>query len=311
MIKALGVHGYLGGFSIGVKKNPNIKALGSIETWQSAKDWSPRLGVDVLSAVEMAHYVYANPPCARFSAMSYSKFENDMREELDSFPEMMDVVNVANESGADLIHVESGPMMYSQGDTLIDQMADALNFTPYILMLKVCTTHAGLPQRRIRTHVFFGRNPFPEMDLTAVQLPENVGAFLREWNSTYNFEPVPSSQISDPILYASMEKDRAVFLSTRPKIVSLYDDSTYSVVSSRHFVLLEEKRWFSVDEYAAVQGYPADGFNYAEPGIPLAMALISKSVSPSIAGYLTERIVVPYFDSGVRESHPNLKVNLT
>lgn len=310
MIKALGIHGYLGGFSVGVKRNSNIQALGSIETWQPAVTWSPRLGVDVLSAVQLADYVYANPPCARFSAMSYSKFDDSMREELSSFPEMLDVVNTANESGADLVHVESGPMLFSKGATLIEQFGDALNFTPYILTIKVSTSYAGLPQSRIRTHVFFGRRPFPEMDLTAVPLPENVGAFLKDWNSKYNFEPVPSSQIPDPMLYASMEKDRAVFLSTRPKIISLYDKATYSVVSSRHFVLAEEKRWFSVDEYAAIQGYDADGFNYAEPGIPLAMALISKSVSPCIAEYLTERIVVPYFDSGARDKHPNFQVNL-
>lgn len=111
--------------------------------------------------------------------------------------------------------------------------------------------------------------------------------------------------------YAGVQQNTAVFLSTRPKIVSASDRYIHSVVSSRHFAWLEEERWFSVDEYAAFQGYPADGFNYAEPGVSLAMALISKSVSPSIAEYLSHKVTVPYFDNTERTPHRPLYVNLT
>lgn len=311
MIKAMGIHVYLGGFALGVAKNPNVSVVGSIETWKPAVQWSPRLGMNVLLGAQPVDYLFANPPCARFSAMSFSKFDNSMREDLDSFPEMLEVLDAAVESGAELVHVESGPMLFSQGDVILDEFASRLPFDPYVIIIKIDATHAGLPQFRPRTHFFAAKRPFPEMDFSPVQGPQNVGTFMQGWNASYNYEPVPVREHKDPVVYASMEQKTAVFLSTRSKIISREDKATPSVVSSRPFVWLEENRWWTVDEFAAVQGYPAGDFDYAEPGIPLATALISKSVSPSVASYLTERVVVPYFDTAAREPHQKIKVNLT
>jgi len=314
MIKALTVHAYLGGLNIGIGRNPNIQMLGSMESWKPAVTWAPKLGVNVISngVVPRANYVASNPPCSRFSPMSYSKFDNNMREDLGTFEEMQETLLTAKYAEAELVHVESGPLMFNCGDNLIDQFNDILQWPEfYIFMLKVCTSHAGLPQLRPRTHVFIAKRPFPEIDLTPVQLPVNIGEFMHRWDSEYNFEPVPSSVIPDPIVYAAVQQHQAVFLSTRPKIISEYDQKAYSVVSSRHFAWLEQKRWWSVDEYAAVQGYDANGFDYSEPGVPLAMALISKSVSPSIAEYLSHRVVLPYFEVAERNPHGPIKVNLT
>jgi site-specific DNA-cytosine methylase len=311
MIKTLGIHTYFGGFAIGAARNKNVRMLGSVETWGPAVTWSPRLGMNVLTSAQKADYVIANPPCSRFSAMSFSKFEDNMREDLESFPEMLDVLDVANESGAELVHIESGPMLFSKGDKLLEQFGNNLNFSPYVFVLKVSTTHSGLPQHRARTHAFFARRPFPEMDFSGVSGPENVGSFMQQWNAEYAYEPVLVSREPNPVVYSSIQRNTAVFLSTRPKIVSLSDRATPSVVSSRAFAWLEENRWFSVDEMAAVQGYPATDFNYAEPGVTLATALISKSVSPSIAEYLVDRVVVPYFESTSPSPHPAFKVDLT
>lgn len=313
-VRAVGVHTYFGGLALGYMRNDNIKTLGSLESWKPAVTWAPKLGVRVSATgvVPRADVIISNPPCARFSAMSYSKFENNKREDLGTFPEMQDPLMAAKYAQAELVHIESGPMMFTSGQDLIAQFNDYLEWDEiYTLVLKICTRHAGLPQLRPRTHVFVGKRPFPEIDLTPAPLPVNVGAFLADWNGRYNFEPVASSEIPNPIVYAGVQKNTAVFLSTRPKIVSLDDKYIHSVVSSRHFAWLEEQRWFSVDEYAAFQGYPANGFNYAEPGISQAMALISKSVSPSIAEYLSHKVTVPYFDSGERTPHRPMYVNLT
>lgn len=312
--RAVGVHTYFGGLALGYMRNQNIKTLGSLESWKPAVTWAPKLGVRVSTTgvVPRADVVISNPPCARFSAMSYSKFGNDKREQLETFPEMIDPLVAAKYSGAELVHIESGPLMFTSGQSLIEQFNDILEWEKiYTLVLKVCTRHAGLPQLRPRTHVFVGKRPFPELDFTPAPLPVNVGEFLRNWNGQYNFEPVPSSEIPNPVAYAGVQQNTAVFLSTRPKIVSASDRYIHSVVSSRHFAWLEEERWFSVDEYAAFQGYPANGFNYAEPGISVAMALISKSVSPSIAEYLSHKVTVPYFDDTERTPHRPLYVNLT
>lgn len=313
-IKALGVHSYFGGFAKGIARNANIRMLGSMESWAPAVRWAPRIGINVITngVAPRANYVFGNPPCSRFSHMTFSKFSDESRERLDQFEDMEDVLHTAKYAGAELVHIENGPLAFTHGDNLINQFNDILEWPDiYFLVLKICTRHAGLPQIRPRTHIFVGKHPFPEVDLTPVPLPNNIGEFMRNWNGAYNFEAVPSSLIPDPIVYSLTQKYTAVFLSTRPKIVSELDAAAYSVVSSRCFVWAEEKRWWSVDEYAAIQGYDADGFDYAEPGVSHAMALISKSVSPTITQYLTERIVVPYFDVGERSPHRAIKVDLT
>lgn len=312
-IKALGTHVYFGGFAIGVARNENIKVLGSLESWKPAVTWAPKLGVRVSTTgvVPKADYLFANPPCARFSPMSYSKFESEMRTDLTTFPEMNEALLAGKYSGAELVHIESGPLMYNNGKELISQFNDVLQWPEcYMLVLKVGTMYAGLPQLRPRTHVFLGKRPFPEIDLTPVEVPNNIGVFIDAWNAEYQYEGVQSMPMADPVVYSAMQKNQAVFLSTRPKIVSRNDRYCHSVVSSRHFVWLEENRSFTVDEYAAVQGYNPD-FDYSAPGIPLAMALISKSVSPAITEYLAERVVVPYFDSDVRDPHRPMYVDLT
>lgn len=313
-IRALGCHVYLGGFEIGVRRTRGIKSLGSMESWKPAVTWAPHLGVKIREdwRVPRAEYVFSNPPCARFSHMSYSKFADEMREDLDTFEDMQQTLEVAKHAGAELLHVESGPLMYSKGDKLISQFNRVLQWPRvYILKIKLNSLHTGLPQVRPRTHVFLAKRPFPEIDFTPKSLPQNLQAFFQHWNSLYEYEAVPSSDIPSPITYTQQEQYRAVFLSTRPKIVSEYDTTAPSMVSSRHFAWLEQNRWWSVDEYAALQGYDANGFDYAAPPVPLAMALISKSVSPSVSQYLSERVVLPYFDSTPRREHSPLHLNLT
>lgn len=313
-IRALGTHCYLGGFEIGVRKTRGIRSLGSMESWKPAITWAPKLGVRVREgwAVPRADYVFSNPPCSRFSHMSFSKFETEQREDLDTFEDMQQALEVAKHAGAELLHVESGPLMYSKGDKLVSQFNSILGWNKlYSLTLKISSTHVGLPQVRPRTHVFLAKRPFPELDLTPVPLPVNLKAFFKQWNSQYEYEPVPSSSTPSPLSYTEQEQYRAVFLSTRPKIVSELDRTAPSVVSSRHFAWVEEDRWWSVDEYAGLQGYDATGFDYAAPPVPLAMALISKSVSPSVAEYLSNRVVLPYFDSVPRQEHAPIKLNIT
>lgn len=313
-LRALGVHTYFGGFEVGVRRTKGIKSLGSMESWKPAVAWAPKLGVRVRDnwMVPKADYVFSNPPCARFSSLSFSKFQDNMREDLNTFPDMIETLEVAKTADAKLLHVESGPLMFTRGAKLISQFNDILQWPEiYTLVLKICCTYAGLPQRRPRTHVFVGRVPFPELTLTPAPLPVNLGEFFKGWNSEYNYEAVPSQSIPNPIAYSGIASNTATFLSTRPKILSTYDQRAHSVVSSRHFAWLEEERWFSVDEYAGVQGYEATDFDYSEPGIPLAMALISKSVSPYIAEYLAKNVVLPYFDSGDREKHGKIMANLT
>jgi hypothetical protein len=157
--------------------------------------------------------------------------------------------------------------------------------------------------------VFAGRRPFSEIDLTPAVLPSNLGEFFADWNRNYTYEAVPSSDIPNPISYSSGQNYSAVFLSTRPKIHSLQHKYAYTVVSSRLHAWLEERRWWSIDEYAAIQGYPPT-FDYSLPGSNLARMLLSKSVSPTITSYLTERVVVPYFNTDQRDAHRAIKVNL-
>lgn len=311
MVKSLGVHTYFGGFAIGVSRVTEV--LGSVENWGPALAWAPKLNLRVLSpdAIPRANYVFANPPCSRFSSMSFSKFDDYERTELNSFPEMMDVVDVATAAGAEMVHIESGPLLFSNGHGLAREIQAALPHHPYMTVLKIDTLHAGLPQKRPRTHLFFTTEPMPELNLEPKALPKNLHEFFLKWNAEYEFEPVPSDARANPVVVAAASGDSAVFISARPKILSRYDKYSYSVVSSRKFAWLEENRWLSIDEYAALQGYPSAGFNYAEPGVNLSMALISKSVSPSIAEYLTERVVCPYFSNAPRSAHGALYINLT
>jgi len=313
-IKALGVHSYFGGFAVGVARNKNIRVLGSMENWKPAVTWAPKIGVNVLINGEAprADYVFGNPPCSRFSPMSYSKYTDESRENLDQFEDMEDVLTTAKYSGAELVHLENGPLMYNNGRDLMSQFNEILEWPEiYVLVLKVGSMHAGLPQLRPRTHAFVAKRPFPDIDLTPLAMQDNIGLYMRQWDSEYEYEAVPSCNIPDPVAYAGMQAKQATFISTRPKIISINDTYAYSMVSSRHFVWLEENAWWPVDHYAAIQGYNPDGFDYSSPGIPLAMALISKSVSPTITEYLAERIVVPYFDTGERSKHRPIFLDLT
>lgn len=313
-IKAIGVHTYFGGFTKGYMRNQEINTLGSFENWQPAVTWAPKIGVKVLSggAAPRADMVFGNPPCSRFSHMTYSKFSAEQREDLSTFPDLEDVLYTAKYAGAELLHIENGPLMFTAGDELLTQFNNILGWPEiYFLVLKIDTMHSGLPQKRPRTHVFVGQRPFPEVDLSPVALPTNLRVFFQHWNSKYNYEPVYSSTVASPVSYAEQEQYKAVFLSTRPKVVSELDRTAHSVVSSRHFAWLEQNRWWSVDEYAALQGYDADTFDYGAPPVPLAMALISKSVSPSISEYLSHRVTLPYFDSTPRSAHAPIKLNLT
>lgn len=245
--------------------------------------------------------------------MSFSKFSDEDREDLNNFEDLIDVLEVGRDTSAEMVWVENGPLMFSRGDSLLEQFKEVLGWDPYILVLKINARQCGLPQDRPRTHVFLAKRPFPDMDMQPTTWPTSVWDFMKVWNSAYEFEGVPSSEIPDPITYSAMQEDSAVFLSTRPKIIDENDAYTYSMVSSRHFAWLNQERWWTVDEYAAIQGYPAgNGFDYAEPGASLAMALISKSVSPTVSSWLTNRVVLPYFDSTARGKHARvLKYDLT
>jgi hypothetical protein len=309
-MRVLGAHTYFGGMLIGAK-NAGADVQGSVETWGPAVQWSPRLGMNVLldGIVPRTDVLATNPPCSRFSALSYSKFSDEQRENLSTFTELQESLHAAKASDAEVVWVESGPMLFSKGLNLLTDFHTILGWDPYFLVLKVDCLYAGAHQRRPRTHVFAAKRPFPELSLDSESRDGNLSDLMQRWNAVYPFEAV-SSGTGDSVGKAEFQRRTASFMSVRPEVIDEQARFAPAVVSSRKFTWRQQQRWWSVDEYAALMGYPPI-FDYAEPGVANGMMLLSKSVSPIIADYLTERVLQPYFSNAARSKHSPIALDLT
>ncbi len=323
IMNVLGHHIYLGGFGIGMQ-NAGHTMLASIETWKEGA-----VAADVLERFPIIDYlpegepdlIIANPPCSRFSQQtSFQKYSHEHRTQLETYPELLDVLQTAAAAGVGAVWWETGPGGAIHGRDLIKQAHEWLvstlggPWTTFIIHFNL--TYAGHPQERPRCHVmhFFGDHaapPIPER----TQLPLSVLSWLDErvhdqkleltqpciaWGGTTIGAPDP---VADPFEWIKWAYDGGIkFKSIRPDVMFEEDRVVRSIIT-RPMARWDAAglRWLDVQEVALLMGYPPDRisvmYDWLKGGAPRkamqSIRLMSKSISPCAAQYLTENILEP------------------
>jgi site-specific DNA-cytosine methylase len=298
-MRALGIHTYFGGMQLGMRK-AGFEDLGSIETWKPAI--GPRteyLGLKTLTMSQglsgdiEADMVYANPPCSRYSSMSASFFTDDERGEADTFPDILEAVEIVRASGANMLWWETGPNLWSKGMKMVadvaGRLADIWDDDVTSTVCKVDLRNCGVPQRRPRCHVmhFRGNREVIRTPHLAELQPITIEEWLRGKVGTG--EPIPVGPIPEQYgvkthdALITVMRETSNFMATRPSIIPEERRWVGAVLSGRFLSWERRERWFSIQESAALQSYPPDLVALAATvhGPRRMLTLLSKSVSPS------------------------------
>lgn len=311
VMKALGIHTYLGGMQLGMRK-AGFEDLGSIETWKPAI--GPRteyLGLKTLTMSEglsgdiQADFVYANPPCSRYSSMSASYFTADERGEAETFPDLLEAVEIVRASGASLLWWETGPNLWGQGMAMVDDIGRRLSEiwqdSVTSMICKIDLRNCGIPQRRPRCHVMHfrgNREPAPGPKFTPM-LPIGIEEWLR--GKCGASEPIPVGPlpaefgVSTHDAMITVMRETTAFMATRPSIIPEDRRWVGAVLSGRFLSWERRVRWFSIQESAALQSYPPDLIALAASAVsPRRMlTLLSKGVSPTAVSAVAPLALAP------------------
>lgn len=220
-----------------------------------------------------------------------------------TFPEILDLARVAEQTKADTIWWETGPLAWSLGQPLLS------NFHRYLkkiwgeattLVIRIDLRSVGIPQKRPRTHIIHRATKIAPPDCSRPCWPptKKVGEWLGERIRGFRLvNPVFQEKAKDPVGWAEKKDCELTFRSMVPKIVSRQDWHTLAVVSRRLMVWQEENRWFDLLEYASLMTYPLERISdlVKITKTPLgAQVLISKSVAPEVTRWIAEGIVLPW-----------------
>lgn len=289
MLTAIGAHTFFVGFQRGVERVARV--LGSAESWQRGIRARAACGAGHLTFREAsrlrADLVFSNPPCSRYSSMSTGHFTDDQRSRLVDFCELGEAHALALEVGARALWWETGPLLWSKGRAMVEDVHRAVERSwgpSTTVVLRLDLRYAGVPQRRPRCHVLHVRGLLEPPAPPPGGLPE--GLRVREW--VRERAPVRTGYIrgrGPARLEAMVDQACGTFASSRPSIVRWDSPWAPAVLSARQFAWDEPDEWWSTEEYAALMCYPQEDVApvLAEAGPREAKTLLSKSVSPSAA----------------------------
>lgn len=312
-----GIHTYLGGFALGVKRLSYVNFLGSIETWRKPVALAEMLGVPIVPAhIAKLDVLISNPPCSRFSGCSMDHYTDEDRSSLATFPDLQQVVQAAKDSGARVVWWESGPLAFTSGHGIIREMEAELakiwKGTVSTIMLKLDPPFIGLPQRRARTHIIhFNRNvaafglPGPNLyqhgiwKFIAARLDPTVPADADP--PMTKFSNKGKYDISSPVEFAKHYHSVGGFASTIPKIFSFEDPYFLAIIPGRDFVWLEPDRFWTLNEFAAGMDFPARNYNDMGVSANTVKTYLCKGLLPGVAEWVLDKVITPILDNKVLE----------
>lgn len=313
MVKVIGTHCYLGGFLIGLQE-AGLEIVASAETWKPGMKGAKALGLpvksvsEVLSKTPKADIVVGNPPCSRFSHLSFSFFKDKegIYDDLSTFPEVNEVVNVGLLAGTRVVWWETGPLAWRAGRKLIQNCHERLRAfwgQASTLVVRLDLRYIGIPQRRPRVHIIHAPINVPPPSVPAASWPIDlsVGAWIVAQVRGQKLEnAVCTEESRDPLQWACERNLNQKFRSMVPKVIRYDDQYALAVVSRRIMVWEDENRFWDFLEHAALMTYPLDKVANILPLVrrPVdAQVLLSKSVAPAASAWVAEKILLPWLNN--------------
>ena len=275
-----------------------LDVQGSIETWEPAIWARDIVGRTALASTSRpADLVFSNPPCSRFSCMSYSTFADSAREDLKTFPQLLEAIRLTRETGARALWWETGPLAWSKGDSIAIAVAERLARSwgeCHTLAVRADPRWLGIPQRRPRTH-FIHSAMEPRVIRSRPKEPPGAGEYVEadRWDEAGvgYFPKRWGYGLKDPLEIVAASYFSA-FKANRPRSVTLESRSAPSVLSGRACCWVEKRRWWKLEEYAKLMGLPQH--EPAMLGDPSrALTLMSKGVSTKVAEHVARTAVIP------------------
>jgi hypothetical protein len=316
MHKILGTHTYLGGMLMGLNTKTSTP-IGSFENWDLGIAGSKALGNNVLkfgNNCPTADITIGNPPCSRFSQLTYSimKKNGELYEDFTKFEQLNDVIETGVKSKSKAIWWETGPLSWSRGQSFFREINNYLKGVwgqCTTLVVRYDLLWSGIPQNRTRCHIIHMNTStppplgFPGMfpyNYTVLEWLASATANC-EFKNMFEYKEVTRGQYT-PTEFIDYAQENWTFNGMKPSLVYNNQRHTGSVLSGRFWVNKDEDRFFDLFEYAALQSYPLDkieriidvGKNSFD-----ALMLLSKSVSPTASRELYENIVKPWMNGEV------------
>lgn len=320
-LTALGTNVYLPGMGLGAWRT-GFADGGSRESYKLAIRGRRALGQADCQRCERADLVYGNPPCSRYSSQSASAYSPSARSDIETFKELLEVLDAARDVGARAVWWETGPLIWGEKYGGREMIADAHHALDALWQAEHggCTTLVvrtdgritGIPQRRPRVHTIHaaGRIPVEEIPLVAARPWSRATApfafdviWARMQREGYD-DPGPLHSLASvpgrktasmpPSEAVPLAKSICKFVAGWPKFASVRDPWLPSL-NRRPVGWKELDRWVGVGEWAAAMGYPqAWGRTLAEKlSIGDAMTLMAKCVSPSTSEAVCREAVLP------------------
>lgn len=288
---SIAIHTYFGTMEMGAARV--IPCLGSVETWRKAVEWREQVGRPALSTVEgrsmTCDVVLANPPCSRFSCMSSSAYGADKYVDLQTYPELLDVIELTKATGARVMWWETGPLAWSQSAAITAAVNKMLGWE-HSTIIKHDPRSVGVPQRRVRCHVVHSREPIitrmgfvwdpPSAREFCVRDPESECQIReQEWNFP-------------PSLHVPLRDMVQTFRANVPRLIEDDSCSAPVVLSGRLLGWRQQDRWATAEELARLMGAPPEEMKLLKNQWERLTAL-SKGVCADVAADVARRIILP------------------
>lgn len=323
-MKAVAVHTYMGGMQLGVEKTCEV--ITSLESWEDAMearelaaldyDHVPRYD-DLKTWKGSADFVFANPPCARFSVSASRLYGAVKKADIGEFCELQDVCGVTQQTGAKMMWWETGPMLWTKGRDMVYSIHDYMARwwgSCTTLVVKVDARSFGIPQKRTRTHAIHCAGDFaPIVNPRDDMWPISKTAFQwmahelkNRWG--YDFDPDDSekkllpvkpseygSHWGSPSKYCKTQDVVSSFGQGKPQRFSINDPFLPVVLSGRLGCWEEVNRWISIEEWATFMTMPpAYARAIADALTPhKTLQLLSKGVCSDVSREVSSQFAIP------------------
>jgi hypothetical protein len=298
---AVGVHTFFIGFQRGMESvlgKDNV--LGSMEGWEPGIEARAACGAGHIPINQLPNakvdLVFSNPPCSRYSSMSTGCFTGEDKSKLVNFCELGTAVDVAMQLNARALWWETGPLLWSKGMDMVQDVHAALERAwgepSTTVVVKMDLRHFGVPQRRPRCHILHARGLWEPPQPSDGKWPLDID--LRTWldprvpHRTRTFHPLDAEAARKTVIKRRLT---GTFASSIPTMIKAGSMHAPAVISSREFAWEDTDAWWTVEEYAALMCYPVEETCAVadEFGPRRAKTMLAKSVSPSAAaGVWTE-----------------------
>lgn len=320
-LNVVGLHCYAGGFLLGLAQ-ARAKILSSGESWGLGRKAAQELALPAIELEKLrrkkitADILVSNPPCSRFSHLSFSFFKKKKGtyDSLSSFPELLDILDISKQAKVQVVWWETGPLAWNNGFDLILKMHRRLKSLwgrISTLMIKLDLRYIGIPQRRPRVHILHIAKNTPPPNAPRIKWPISRNLYdwirIRTKDFKLQLEVKPNKDNSNPIEWAEQQQEKMTFRSMVPKIFNTKDTHCCSIVSRRLMLWEEENRFWDLLEHAAAMTYPLDHI----PNLlrirknPLgAQVLLAKSVAPAASKWICKNILMPWRRGDLQRNNP-------